>query len=146
MKIFKYCFCPQIHVMDPLLGKKICMYIIIWTAMRYFFICLYYGILNQLPISGYSIFFINKNIFFSYFRAVPTAYGSFRARGQMGAAAAGLCHSHSKTRSKLRLWSTPRPQQREITKWAQGSNPHPSWILVMFLIQRATMGTPTRIS
>ena len=31
------------------------------------------------------------------FRAVPAAYGSSQARGQIGAAAAGLHHSHSHT-------------------------------------------------
>ena len=32
--------------------------------------------------------------FFLLFRAAPKAYGSFQARGQIGAAAAGLYHSH----------------------------------------------------
>jgi len=31
------------------------------------------------------------------FMAAPAAYGSSQARGQIGAAAAGLCHSHSNT-------------------------------------------------
>ena len=34
------------------------------------------------------------------FRATPEAYGGFWARGQIGAAAAGLHHCHSKARSK----------------------------------------------
>ena len=37
------------------------------------------------------------------FMAAPEAYGSSQARGQIGAAAAGLCHSHSNTRSKPHL-------------------------------------------
>ena len=36
------------------------------------------------------------------------AYGSFQARGQTGAAAAGLQHRHSNMGSKPRLWSTPQ--------------------------------------
>jgi len=35
--------------------------------------------------------------------AAPTAYGSSQARGQIGAAAAGLCHSHGHTGPKLHL-------------------------------------------
>lgn len=37
--------------------------------------------------------------FFLLFRATPVAYGSSQARGRIGAAAAGLCHSHSNARS-----------------------------------------------
>ena len=33
--------------------------------------------------------------FFFFFRATPMAYGSFQARGQIKAIAAGLRHSHS---------------------------------------------------
>ena len=33
--------------------------------------------------------------FFFLFRAVPRAYGSSQARGQIGPTAAGLHHSHS---------------------------------------------------
>ena len=35
-----------------------------------------------------------------YIRAAPEAYGGSQARGQIGAAAAGLHHSHSNIRSK----------------------------------------------
>ena len=38
----------------------------------------------------------------------PAAYGSFQARGQIRAAAAGLHHNHSNTRSKLYLQPTPQ--------------------------------------
>ena len=38
--------------------------------------------------------------------ATPVAYGSSQARGQIRAAAAGLHHSHSNTRSELRLQPT----------------------------------------
>ena len=37
------------------------------------------------------------------FRATPVAYGGSQARVQIGAAPAGLCHSHSSARSKLCL-------------------------------------------
>ena len=38
--------------------------------------------------------------FFRFFRAAPAAYGGSQARGLIGAAAAGLHHSHSNIRSK----------------------------------------------
>ena len=45
--------------------------------------------------------------FFSFlFRATPAAFGSSQARVWIGAAAAGLCHSHSNARYKPHLWTT----------------------------------------
>ena len=40
---------------------------------------------------------------FFLFRAAPAAYESSQARGRIGAAAFGLCHSHSNSGSKLPL-------------------------------------------
>ena len=45
--------------------------------------------------------------FFAFFRAAPKAYGGSQPRGQIGATAAGLHHSHSNTRSKPHLQPTP---------------------------------------
>ena len=42
------------------------------------------------------------------FRATPAVYGRFQARGQIGAIAAGLYHSHSNMESELHL--PPIPQ------------------------------------
>ena len=52
-----------------------------------------------------------KNIFFFFnflflFRAEPAAHGRSHARGQIGAAAAGLHHSHGNARSEPRLQPT----------------------------------------
>ena len=47
-------------------------------------------------------------IFFCLFRATPAAYGSAQARGQIGAAAASLHHSHSNTGSQPHLQPTPQ--------------------------------------
>ena len=47
------------------------------------------------------------NFYILLFRAIPTAHGSSQARGQTRAAAAGLLHSHSNTRSK-HLRPTPQ--------------------------------------
>ena len=44
--------------------------------------------------------------FFFLFRAAPMAYGSSLAKGQIGAAAASLHHSHSNARCEPHLWST----------------------------------------
>ena len=46
--------------------------------------------------------------FFLLFRASLAAYGGSQARGQIGAIAAGLQHSYSNTRSRLRLRPTPQ--------------------------------------
>ena len=44
--------------------------------------------------------------FFSCLRATPLAHSGSQAKGQIGAAAAGLHHSHSNTGSKQRLQPT----------------------------------------
>ena len=45
-----------------------------------------------------SITFLTSYIYM-LFRAAPAAYGSSQVRGQIGAAAASLCHTHSNVRS-----------------------------------------------
>ena len=45
---------------------------------------------------------------FFLFRATPAAYGSSQARGQIEAVAAGLCHGHSNSGSKLHLQPIPQ--------------------------------------
>ena len=67
--------------------------------------------------------------FFFLFRATPATYGSSPARGQVGATAAGLHHSHGNTGS-LTHWVGPEIQ------------PASSWFLVGFLNHWATKGTP----
>ena len=49
-------------------------------------------------------YFYNLKNFFLLFRVTLVAYGSFQARGQIRAAAAGLCHSHSNAGFKPHLW------------------------------------------
>jgi len=56
------------------------------------------------------------------------AYGSPQARGQIGAVATGLCHSHSNPTSKPHLQLTPQLMAMPDpwpTKWGQGLNLHP---------------------
>ena len=48
-------------------------------------------------------FFLSFFLFFGLFRAAPMACGSSQARGQIGAIAAGLHHSHSRARSEQHL-------------------------------------------
>ena len=79
------------------------------------------------------------------FRAAPAANGSCQARSQIRAAAAGLCHSHSHTRSEPCLWPTPQLMAAldpYSTEQGQGSNLHPHGSWVRFLTHWATMGTP----
>ena len=65
---------------------------------------------------------------FAFSRAAPRAYGGSQARGLIGATAAGLHHSHSSTRSELRLRPTPQlkatPDPRP-TEQGQGLNLQP---------------------
>ena len=66
--------------------------------------------------------------YFLLFRATPTAYGSSQAKDRIGAAAAGLCHSHSNMRSELCLQPTPQLTAMLVlqsTEQGQGSNLHP---------------------
>ena len=66
--------------------------------------------------------------FILLFRAAPAAYGSSQARGQIGATAAGLHHSHSSLGSEPRLQPTPQPRAMldpQPTEQGQGLNPQP---------------------
>ena len=48
-----------------------------------------------------------------FFRATPAACGGSQARGQIGALATGLRHSHSNARSEPRLQPTTQPKASE---------------------------------
>ena len=61
--------------------------------------------MNPSPVSqqqGYIYLFIQLFIYL-FLMAAPMTYGSSQARGQIEAAAAGLDHSHSNTRSEPHL-------------------------------------------
>ena len=47
-------------------------------------------------------------LLFCFFRAAPAAYGGSQARGQIGATAASLHHSHSNPGPELYLQPTPQ--------------------------------------
>ena len=53
-------------------------------------------------------FFFLSFCLFDISWATPEAYGGSQARGQIGAAAAGLRHSHSNAGSELHLQPTPQ--------------------------------------
>ena len=76
-----------------------------------------------------TIFFFNFFIFvFCLFRAIPKAHGGSQARGQIGAVAAGLHHSHSNARSEPHLQPTPQltaTPEPLPTEQGQGLNPGP---------------------
>ena len=62
----------------------------------------------ELPLE---IFYFILFLFFcllAFSSAAPAAYGGSQARGLIGAAAAGLCQSHSNARSEPRLQPTPQ--------------------------------------
>ena len=59
---------------------------------------------RRTPISG----LLASVHFFSLFTAAATAYGGSQARGRIGAAAAGLHHSHGNIGSQLHLRHTSK--------------------------------------
>ena len=77
----------------------------------------------------YSMLIEWKNFFFVFFPflgSLPMAY--IQAKGQKGAVAAGLQHSHSNARSELHLQPTPQLMAMldpEPTEQGQGWNPQP---------------------
>ena len=59
---------------------------------------------NQSNICSKRVFlFVFLGFFFGLFKVAPVAYGGSQARGPMGAADAGLHHSHSNVVSKPHL-------------------------------------------
>ena len=71
-----------------------------------------------------------KKIFFYFLllKAASAAYGSSQARGQTGAVAASLHHSHSNMGSESRLQPIPQltaTADPQSTERGQGWNPHP---------------------
>ena len=84
------------------------------------------------------------------FRATHVAFGSSQTRGWIiGAAAAGLCHSHSKARSELHLRPTYAAvcgNDASLTIWVRlGFKPTSSWILMGFVTHWVVTGTPNSI-
>ena len=78
-------------------------------------------------------------LFFGLFRAVPTAYESSQARGQIGTLAAILCHRHSNARSEpvSVTYTTAHSNTGSLTYWAKpGIEPASSWLLVRFVSSR----------
>ena len=61
---------------------------------------------NNSTWDGGSLFCLGFFVLFCLFRATLAAFGSSQARGQIGAVAAGLCHSN--TGSEPCLWPTPQ--------------------------------------
>ena len=74
-----------------------------WAKMRKSKITVFkWKLLSMYLFTSFSIYL------FSLFRAASVAYGSFQARGRIGAAAAGPSHSHSNAGSKLHRQPTPQ--------------------------------------
>ena len=82
---------------------------------------------------------------FIFSRAAPAAYGSSQARGWIRAAAAGLHHSHSKTRSEPHLRLHHSSQQLRILNPLSEARDWTSWILVGFLTSWATRKLPREV-
>ena len=59
--------------------------------------------------------------YFCYFRAAPVAYGNSQATGRIGAAAAGLHHSHSSARSECLTSGTGGHRQESYVHTSRNS-------------------------
>ena len=85
----------KIQISNTCIYKYIYIYI-------YIFVCIY----TYTKIYIYTCVCVYIYIFFN--RAAPAAYGSFRARGQIGAVVACSCHSHSNAGSEPHLRPIPQ--------------------------------------
>ena len=63
--------------------------------------------LHRLFVSSLYSLSVLPEVYFFLFKATPAAYGHSQARDWIGAAAAGLCHSHRNIRFKPHLWPIP---------------------------------------
>ena len=72
-------------------------------------------------------------LFLLIFRAASVAYGSSQARGQIGAVATNLHHSHSNAGSESVNYTAACSNAGSLTSWAgPGMEPKASWIPVGF--------------
>ena len=97
-------------------------------------------ILNSLSCQGTP----KPDFFFWSFRASPAAYGGSQARGQIGAVASNLCHSHSKAGSNPLSNLHHRSRQRWILNPLSKARDQTCVLMDTSQIRFcwATMGTP----
>ena len=117
--------------------------------MLYVFGCSY---IRGIYFYEYNIILLNWSLclyFIFLFTTTAVVYGSSQTRGQIGAATASLCHSHSNTGSKLHLLPTLQLEAMSDawpTEWGQGLNLYPHRHYVGFLTCCVTTGTPIFLS
>ena len=93
-------------------------------------------VLVQFTMNANMFRYIEHSFLFCFvFLATRVAYGSSKARGQIRAAAAGQCHSHCNTGSKLPLQPIPWLWQCQILNVLSEARVKPtsSWILCWVL-------------
>ena len=91
--------------------------------------------LNSVSRSKGYLYTTNSLFLFCLFRATPGAYGSYSSRGQIGATAAGLHHSHSIAGSEPCLRQHHSSQQHQILNPLTDARDRSLvlWILVEFI-------------
>ena len=95
-------------------GECISLWVGIWRNSTFFYFCLFF--------------------FFFFLRATTGAYGSSQARGWIGAAASGLCHSYS-------TYVAACGSARSLTQWVRPGVEPASSLLIGFLTTWAATGT-----
>ena len=103
-----------------------------WEKPGFFSLCVFAVIWNLLSPSFFYLF----NYFCLFRAATPALYGGSQAKGQIGAVATALCHSHSNVRSKPHpvTYTTAHGNAGSLTQWARpGIKPASSWMLIRFI-------------
>ena len=79
---------------------------------------------SMIDMGSYNLQIYYLFIYICLFRTTPVAYGSSQARDQIGAAAAGLHHSHSNAGSESCLRpTTAHGNTRSLTQMSKARNP-----------------------
>ena len=90
------------------LRETVFLFFVSFTPTLFFIISLFLLALG-LICSSFSRFSRSQFFFFFFgLKATPTTYGCSQARGGIRTVDAGLCYSHSNTRSEPHLWPTPQ--------------------------------------
>ena len=140
----KFCGNPALSLSEPFSQQHLlilCVSVTYWQFLQYFKLFRYYYVCYS-DMWSVTFFLFSLSLFFFFFclfRAAPKAYSS-QVRGQIGAVAAGLHHSHSNARSEWAMSATytiAHGNVRSLThRVRSGIKSESSCILVGFITSR----------